>query len=74
MELTDEMLARLTTAMPKLLRDYLAEVLQKVTSDGIITSDQRNQIISRVFADDLVDPDWNLWIAKRLVGMDLKST
>jgi hypothetical protein len=69
MELTDEMLARLTTAMPKLLRDYLADVLQKATSDGIVTRDQCNRIIARAFAADLADLDWDFWIAKRLAGM-----
>jgi hypothetical protein len=73
MELTEEMLARLTTAMPKLLRDYLADVLRKVTDEGIITRGQRDQIIARIWAADLADLDWNLWVAKRLVGMDSSS-
>jgi hypothetical protein len=70
MELTDEMLARLATAMPTLLRDYLADVLRTVTSEGIITPDQRNQIVARAFAADLADLDWTIWVAKRLAGMD----
>jgi hypothetical protein len=70
MEITDEMLARVATAMPKLLRGYLVDVLRKVTDDEIITCHQRDQILARAYAADLADLDWEFWVAKRLAGMD----